>query len=175
MNRRAFIVAFVPLLSGCAVNTEDSHQVFPEEDDTCECPENKSQESVESTVEEDIESDAGMEEEEEVEEEEVEEVIKRSFHVTVYAAADIEEERVTIAYSGDEPVDMTGWILYDSELTGPSGDMRPYTFDTVLQDGDEVTVYTVKDWGYQRHIWNRDGDTVFIEDADGEIIVEEEL
>ena len=31
MNRRAFIVACVPLLSGCAVNTEDCYQVFPED------------------------------------------------------------------------------------------------------------------------------------------------
>lgn len=91
-----------------------------------------------------------------------------------------EDEYITIVNEGDE-VNLQGYVLRD----GPggvvdTGTVSAYTFPSyTLGEGESVTVYTDDNpaadlsWGIGRQIWNQEGDTVIVEDADGNVVMEE--
>jgi competence protein ComEC len=84
------------------------------------------------------------------------------------------DEYVVVTNRGDEPVDLSGWVLTDE-----SG--ARYTFpDVVLDPGASVTVRTGQGvdtdtdlyWGAGRPVWNNDGDTVTLLRPDGGTVTE---
>lgn len=84
---------------------------------------------------------------------------------------DVEGEYVRISNSGDTPVDLTGWTLRDQ------ASKHTYTFPAfTLAPGAEVQLWTKRGeddaanlfWGSRSAIWNNEGDTAILSDADGD-------
>ncbi len=86
-------------------------------------------------------------------------------------------ESVTLKNTGDRSIDLSGWHLRDE-----SG--RAYAFPDgfVLRSGATVTVHTGSGsdtdtdlyWGSGAPIWNNDGDTVTVTNADGKTVLREQ-
>jgi hypothetical protein len=85
---------------------------------------------------------------------------------------DSEGERVSLQNTGPAEIDMTGWVL--SDLAG-----HAYVFPAfVLPAGGTVVVHicagtdTLTDlhWGWCSAVWNNDGDTASLFDANGQLI-----
>jgi micrococcal nuclease len=89
----------------------------------------------------------------------------------------LNEEWVRFTNRGDDDVDLTGWLVADESSS------HRYTFDDLtLAPGDSVTLFTGcgDDDDTERHwcnrdsaVWNNSGDTVFLRDLDGNIVVSE--
>jgi len=84
----------------------------------------------------------------------------------------LNDEYVVIKNVGDVSVDLEGWTLKDEAE-------HTFVFPSVtLDSGETVTVYsgsgvnsnTELYWGSSRAIWNNNGDTAFLYDADGNFI-----
>ncbi|HMQ29142.1 MAG TPA: lamin tail domain-containing protein [Chloroflexaceae bacterium] len=84
--------------------------------------------------------------------------------------SDVAGEYVRIANGGAEPIDMAGWTLRDF------ASRHTYTFPAfTLAPGTEVQVWTKAGdddaanlyWGQRAAVWNNDGDTAVLADADG--------
>jgi micrococcal nuclease len=83
-------------------------------------------------------------------------------------------ERIVIRNGGDDPVDLSGWVLRDS-----SSDNR-FAFPSGFELGADtrVTVHTGSGpdsddalyWGADRPIWDNDGDTAFLLDPNGNTV-----
>jgi hypothetical protein len=97
--------------------------------------------------------------------------------ILVAASPDPAEEFVTIHNGGTDDVDLTGWVLHDTN-THPS---HPFTFrfpQVVLNPNDDLTVHTAQGtndahnlfWGRTDAVWNNKGDTAVLETADGQVI-----
>ncbi|KAF5032084.1 Lamin Tail Domain protein [anaerobic digester metagenome] len=89
------------------------------------------------------------------------------------AALDLQEEWVTVTNGASEPVDLTGWTIADE------GMRNTYTFPVfTLDSGADVTVHsgsgndTATDlyWGRSSAVWNNDGDTATLADANGTVV-----
>lgn len=88
--------------------------------------------------------------------------------------AGLTNEYVVIRNRGSNAVNMTGWSLLDE-----SNNHRYLFPNFVLSEGAKVTVRTglgkntATDlyWGSRRAIWNDKGDTIFIKDADGRLVL----
>jgi large subunit ribosomal protein L20 len=87
--------------------------------------------------------------------------------------SDVEGEYVRLSNGGDSAIDLTGWTLNDGEAK------HTYTFPAfTLEPGAEVQIWTRegKDnksnlyWGSKSAIWNNEGDTAVLSDADGKKI-----
>ncbi|MFY4815570.1 DUF4350 domain-containing protein [Haloarcula sp. AONF1] len=85
-----------------------------------------------------------------------------------------EDEYVSFVNQGDETVDLDGYVV-DDEVD------NSYTFDAVTVDpGATITLYTGSGtdsdsevyWGRGGGVWNNGGDTVFVDDPDGNTVVE---
>jgi micrococcal nuclease len=84
------------------------------------------------------------------------------------------DEYVVLRNAGDSPVDLAGWTVSDE-----AG--RSYTFPdgATLEPGATLTLHTGSGtdaggryyWGLGRPVWNNDGDTVVVRDADGRVVV----
>ncbi|ELZ49805.1 nuclease [Halorubrum coriense DSM 10284] len=86
----------------------------------------------------------------------------------------LQDEYVAFGNEGDAAVDLTGYEVSD-------GAGNSYTFDGVtVAPGGAVALYTGSGtdtddtvyWGRGAAVWNNDGDTVFLADADGNTVVE---
>jgi competence protein ComEC len=81
------------------------------------------------------------------------------------------EEAVTLRNGGDAPVDLSGWTLRDE-----AGHVYRFPGGFVLEPGATVTVHTGSGtdgeddlyWGAGGPVWNNDGDTVVVTNADGD-------
>lgn len=89
----------------------------------------------------------------------------------------LNEEYITFENTGDGPLDMTGWTLADEvdhTYRFPSG--------FTIEPGDTVTVYTGSGtnsdselyWGSNSAIWNNGGDTIYVRNDNGVLIIEHE-
>jgi len=86
---------------------------------------------------------------------------------------DLANEWVQIANSGTSPVTMTGWKITDN-----STKYKYYFSEFTLSQGATVTLYTCNGgdtgtelyWGYKISVWNNDGDTAWLYDADGSLV-----
>jgi hypothetical protein len=103
--------------------------------------------------------------------------------------ADVEEpaqEYVELTYTGEGELDISGYLLYDRSdgRVGPESPSDPFAFppDTVLSSGETVRVYTGEGdggdgeiyWGFGRFIWNQGGDTVIVQNTEGEEVLRAE-
>ena len=84
----------------------------------------------------------------------------------------LNDEYVVIKNVGDYSVNLEGWILKDE-----AG--HTFVFPSITLDpGETVTIYSGSGvnadnelyWGSSRAIWNNDGDTAFLYDANGNLI-----
>lgn len=92
----------------------------------------------------------------------------------VYIAdLDLQEEWVSVANADETAVNLTGWTIADE------GTRNTYTFPLfTLNPGADVTVHsgagndTATDlyWGRSSAVWNNDGDTATLADANGTVV-----
>ncbi len=93
---------------------------------------------------------------------------------------DPDEEYITLRNTGDETLEMAGWILRDREDGGRVNvNLSPFVFPSgfTLEPGVEVTIVSGQGeptgdslyWGQDnQHIWNEDGDVVIVQKASEE-------
>lgn len=88
-------------------------------------------------------------------------------------ALDLVGEAVTITNAGDTAVNLTGWTIADE------GASSTYTFPVFsLPPGAEVSLHTGEGsdnatalyWGRKTAVWNNDGDTATLADANGTVV-----
>ena len=93
-------------------------------------------------------------------------------HIAI-ATVDADDEYIVIENRGNTPIDLTGWTVLDEAN-------HRYLFPNfVLSANVRVTLRTglgknTKSdifWGSRKPIWNNDGDTIFIKDAEGNLIL----
>lgn len=93
-------------------------------------------------------------------------------HIAI-ATVDADDEYIVIENRGNTPIDLTGWTVLDEAN-------HRYLFPNfVLSAKARVTLRTglgknTKSdifWGSRKPIWNNDGDTIFIKDAEGNLIL----
>ncbi len=83
------------------------------------------------------------------------------------------DEYIVIENRNDAPVNLTGWTVSDEanhRYLFPNfilGAKARVTLRTGLGKNTEDEIF----WGSRRPIWNNDGDTIFIRDADGNLIL----
>ena len=86
----------------------------------------------------------------------------------------LNDEYVVFANRGDSDLSLAGWTVSDE-----AG--RSYTFDEVtLAPGERVTLHTGSGtdtdsgryWGQSGAVWNNDGDTVTVRNAEGVVVAE---
>ncbi len=82
-------------------------------------------------------------------------------------------EYIVIENRNDAPVNLTGWTVSDEanhRYLFPKfilGAKAKVTLRTCLGKNTDFEIF----WGSRRPIWNNDGDTIFIRDADGNLIL----
>jgi micrococcal nuclease len=84
----------------------------------------------------------------------------------------LNDEYVTFENEGTTSVDMTGWMVLDE--ANNQYDFSPF----VIENGSSVTLYTGQGtdndtkvyWGNDNPIWNNDGDSLFLRDAEGYLV-----
>ncbi|WP_276300991.1 lamin tail domain-containing protein [Halorussus lipolyticus] len=89
----------------------------------------------------------------------------------------LNDEYVVFRNAGNQSLDLSGWTVSDE------ADHR-YTFPagTTLTPGETLTLRTGRGadgggdyyWGAERPVWNNAGDTIFVRDADGLLVLEVE-
>ncbi len=84
----------------------------------------------------------------------------------------LNDEYVVFENNGDSPMIMMGWTVQDEAN-------NLYAFPTfILGNGSSVTLYTGEGidndakvyWGNDKPIWNNDGDTLYLRDAEGYLV-----
>ncbi|MFB6096029.1 MAG: lamin tail domain-containing protein [Haloferacaceae archaeon] len=82
-------------------------------------------------------------------------------------------EYVTLTNRGDAALDLSGWTVADE-----ADHTYAFVDGTSLAPGESITLYTgsgtdtatERYWGESRAVWNNDGDTVYVRDADGDLV-----
>ncbi|MFC7232977.1 PQQ-binding-like beta-propeller repeat protein [Saliphagus sp. GCM10025308] len=97
---------------------------------------------------------------------------------------DANEEQITLRNTSDGTVDASYWRIEDAHMV-PAQNLSPYEFPRgfTLERGAEVTIVTGEGentpdrlyWGKDRHVWNEEGDVVYVRDGEGEIILEQPI
>ena len=83
------------------------------------------------------------------------------------------DEYIVIENRADAPVDLTGWIVYDEahrRYLFPSFTLKAkeaITLRTCLGKNSQSELF----WGSRSPIWNNDGDTIFIRDSEGQLVL----
>jgi len=85
----------------------------------------------------------------------------------------LNDEFIVIENQGSSPIDFTGWTVLDESnhrylfpnFTLPA--KAKVTLRTGLGKNSKNEIF----WGSRRPIWNNDGDTIFIKDAQGNLIL----
>ncbi|MFD1599716.1 lamin tail domain-containing protein [Halobellus rarus] len=86
----------------------------------------------------------------------------------------LNDEYVVFRNSGEEPLDVSGWIVSDA-----ADHTYPFPEGTVVDPGSDLTLRTGSGadteetlyWGAGGAVWNNDGDVVTVRDADGSVVV----
>lgn len=89
----------------------------------------------------------------------------------------LNDEYVTFRNEGDEALELSGWTVEDEadhQYTVPSGFTLQAGEEVTLHTGDGTDTDTDLYWGSGRAVWNNGGDTVFVNNADGEQVIERE-
>ncbi len=88
---------------------------------------------------------------------------------------------------GDTPIDFTGWTMRDHPddgVVGSPGGPSPFRFPDgfTLEPGENVYIHTGGDesqdredvlhWGLRTTVWDENGDTVIVKDAEGDVALE---
>ncbi|WP_290815087.1 lamin tail domain-containing protein [Halovivax sp.] len=97
---------------------------------------------------------------------------------------DPDEEWIRLRNGAAEPLDASTLRIEDDGLV-PAGTLSPFEFPGgfALDAGAEVTVVTGQGsdtddtlyWGVGRHVWDEDGDIVYVRDEAGEVVLEEPI
>ncbi|MFB6126864.1 MAG: lamin tail domain-containing protein [Halolamina sp.] len=101
---------------------------------------------------------------------------------TVHADAEgrdgenLTDEFVVLENAGDEPVDLSGWTVADDD-----GHSYAVPDGVVLGSGERLRIRTGAGedgsgdlyWSRAGPVWNNDGDTVIVRDADGDVVLRE--
>ena len=85
----------------------------------------------------------------------------------------LNDEYVVIVNRGAKPLDMTGWKLLDesnNDYLFPNFILAPDSKVTI-PTGTGKNTATELYWGGQRPIWNNDGDTIFIKNSEGRLVL----
>jgi len=103
-----------------------------------------------------------------------ESITSSSAESTVYVSdLNLKDEWVQVSNKGSSPVSLNGWKIEDD------GSKHTYTFPSyTLDSSSTVTVYTGEGinsatelyWGLGSPIWNNDGDTAYLYDANGKLV-----
>ena len=102
---------------------------------------------------------------------------------TIHADADgndhenLNDEYIVFENTGGEPIDLGGWAVADA-----AGATYQIPTGFTLESGDSVTLYTGSGpnsdaelyWGAGRAVWNNGGDTITLEDENGNVVLESE-
>jgi hypothetical protein len=90
-------------------------------------------------------------------------------------ANNLNDEYITYENTGDGPLDLSGWTVTDD-----SGTTYRFPDGFMLEPGAQVTLYTGRGtdtdtklyWGKANEVWNDGADTMTVENADGETVLE---
>nr|WP_282594552.1 lamin tail domain-containing protein [Halomarina salina] len=89
----------------------------------------------------------------------------------------LNDEYIVFENSGGRPLDIGGWLVEDEK------NHRYYVPDGVtLQPGQSITLHTGRGsdssadlyWNADAPVWNNDGDTVFVRDSSGTLVIRHE-
>ncbi|MBI2947959.1 MAG: thermonuclease family protein [Verrucomicrobia bacterium] len=89
------------------------------------------------------------------------------------AKRNLNDEYITIENQGNQPVDLTGWKILDeagNPYLVPKFTLEPkrkFTLRTGSGKNTEQELF----WGSRTPIWNDNGDTIFIRDAEGKLVL----
>lgn len=107
--------------------------------------------------------------------------------INVGQGVESDNEYITLHNEGDNAIDFTGWAMQDRRDDGmvdTPGGASAYSFPSgfTLEAGAQVRIYTGGDesddsdnelhWGNGNQIWSQEGDTVIVEDANGDVALE---
>lgn len=84
------------------------------------------------------------------------------------------DEFIVIENQGQTPIDLTGWTVSDSSSLDPylfPNFILPAKVQVTLRTGFGKNTESDLFWGSRRPVWNNDGDTIFIRDAAGRLIL----
>lgn len=89
----------------------------------------------------------------------------------------LNDEYVVFENTGEQSLDISGWTVSDD-----ANHVFRFPDGTTLAPGERVTLYTGSGtdsesefyWGQSQPVWNNDGDTVIVRDADGRLVLEED-
>ncbi|MCD2202844.1 lamin tail domain-containing protein [Halobacterium sp. KA-6] len=85
------------------------------------------------------------------------------------------DEFVAFTNDGDAPLDMSGYVVSDEsgrEFRVPDGFTLDAGQEVRLHTGDGERTDTDLYWGASQPVWNDDGDTILVRDADGNTVLE---
>lgn len=88
----------------------------------------------------------------------------------------LNDEYVVFENTGEEPVDLSGWTVEDEagrSYEFPQGFTLDAGATVTLRTGSGTDTDSELYWGSGSPVWNNDGDTVILSNADGERVVEE--
>jgi competence protein ComEC len=88
----------------------------------------------------------------------------------------LNDEYIVFANAGDEPLDMSGWIVEDEvgkTYTFPDGFTLEAGATVTLHTGSGTDTATDLYWGADSPVWNNGGDTVIVTNADGDRVLTE--
>ncbi|WP_418286085.1 lamin tail domain-containing protein [Halorubrum sp. DTA46] len=87
----------------------------------------------------------------------------------------LNDEYVVFENAGDEPIDLSGWTVEDEAARSyefPHGFTLDPGATVTLRTGSGTDTDTELYWGSGSPVWNNDGDTVILSNADGERVIE---
>ncbi|MDB2286952.1 lamin tail domain-containing protein [Halorubrum ezzemoulense] len=88
----------------------------------------------------------------------------------------LNDEYVVFENTGNETLDLSGWTIEDEagqRYTVPEGFELPPGQTVTLHTGSGTSTTTELYWGSGSPIWNNDGDTVIVSNANGERVLED--
>ncbi|MDG5761782.1 CHRD domain-containing protein [Natronococcus sp. A-GB1] len=178
---------------------EEEEEEKPEDEEEADEEEEEPEEEEETDEEDEEPNDEEEEEEETADDEEEEEEEPETVttagdatltlgEINVGENVEPDDEYVTLQNEGDATIDFTGWTMQDRRDEGivdTPGGASAYSFPSgfTLEAGAQVQVYTggsesdnsddVLYWGIQNEVWSQEGDTVIVEDGNGDVALEE--
>jgi len=88
---------------------------------------------------------------------------------------DLDEEYLVFENDGEQPIDLGGWVVYNE-----AGQSYQFPEGTTLASGDQVTLHSESGsdseghryWGAESPVWSERRDTVTVETAAGDAVLE---
>jgi competence protein ComEC len=88
----------------------------------------------------------------------------------------LNDEYVVFENTGEEVLDLSGWTVQDESgatYTFPTNTTLDAGATLTLRTGSGTATATERYWNADRPIWNNDGDTVIVTNADGQEVLTE--